>query len=209
MKLFNKLTIAAVGIMLGMAASPAQAAILGVSEGGTIIDAPESTLPNATVSDKMQGFNEKQNIFLEDDLAVKGSFIQAGTLVNSHMIFLDSEQSSFLRKENIKWTFDGEILGIMSDSGGNLENASQSLLGLEDTTYNKFGARGLEGGDSYSIKGEELILTMQVTSPGDWIRVVTRATPESVPEPTSMLGLFAIGAFGTFSSLKRKNKQEA
>ena len=209
MKLFNKLGIAAVGIMLGMAASPAQAAILGVSEGGTIIDAPNSTRAHATESNLMQGFDEKQNVFLQEALKVDNGFVDAGIKVNSHMIFLDSPGSTWVDQKNIEWLFDGDILGIMSDSAGNLEDASNSLLGLEGTTYQKLNARGFEGNDSYSIDGDKLTLSMTVTSPGDWVRVVTKATPESVPEPASMLGLFAVGAFGTVSSLKRKNKQKA
>lgn len=209
MKLFHKLTIAAVGIILGMSASPAQAAILGVSEGGTIIGTPNDTSAHKTESQLMQGFNEKQNVFLEEALNIdNGKSIEAGKLVNSHMIFLDSPGTSWLR-QNVEWLFDGEILGVMSDSGGNLEYASNSILGLEGTTYKKFGARGLENGEKYSVDGNKLNLTMTVTSPGDWIRVVTKANPESVPEPASILGLFAVGAFGTVSRLKRKSKQEA
>ena len=209
MKLFNKLAIAAFGIVAGMAASPAQAAILGVSEGGKIIDAPNNTNAHATESQLMQGFDEKQNVFLKEALKVDNGFIDAGVKVNSHMVFLDSPGKSWLQQKDIEWLFDGEILGVMSDYSGNLEYASNSLLGLEGTTYNKFGARGLESGETYSVDGNKLNLTMTVTSPGDWIRVVTKATPESVPEPASILGLFAVGAFGTVSRLKHKNKQEA
>lgn len=211
MKFFNKLTIAAVSVVLGMAAaSPAQAAILGASEGGIIIDAPDSTAVNATVSDLMQGFNEKQNVFLQEDLEVDfNNFIAAGTEVNSHMIFLDGP-GRIRTEQTAEWLFDGEILGIMSDPSGNLEAASNSILGAQGTQYGSFRARGLEAGserNGYSVDGNKLNLTMAVTSPGDWIRVVTKANPtQSVPEPASILGLLAVGAFGTASTLKRKKK---
>ena len=44
-----------------------------------------------------------------------------------------------------------------------------------------FPARGLESNDSYSIAGSSITVSMGVTEPGDWIRVITR-----VPEPTSL-----------------------
>ncbi len=208
MRVFNKLTIAAVGLVLGMAASPAQAAILGASEGGIIIDAPDSTDAHKTESNLMQGFNEKQNVLLKENLKVDfGEFIEAGIRVNSHMIFLDSPQSSRVT-QSVEWLFDGDILGIMSDSRGKLEGASTAILGAEGTEYKTFGGRGLEGNEKYTVDGNKLNLQMTVTKPGDWIRVVTKANAQSVPEPTSMLGLLAVGAFGTASTLKRK-KQEA
>lgn len=215
MKAFNKLAIAVVGMVLGMAASPAQAAILGASDGGLIIDAPDSTAVNATVSDKMQGFNEQQNFLLEEDLKVDfNQFIEAGTLVNSHMIFLDSVANS-RASQTVEWLFDGDILGVMSDKNGKLEAAS-SFLGAEGTQYTStIGARGLEHNniekknDGYLVDGNKLNLKMTVTSPGDWIRVVTKASTKSVPEPTSILGFIAVGAFGTASTLKRKNTKDA
>ena len=213
MRVFKKFAVATVGLVLGMAAaSPAQAAILSASEGGKIIDAPDSTAVNAEVSDLMQGFDEKQNVLLKKDLKVDfGEIIEAGTEVNSHMIFLDSPGSSDVT-QIVEWLFDGEILGIMSDPAGNLEAASNSILGAEDTQYGSFGARGLEAGkerNGYVKDGNKLNLKMRVTSPGDWIRVVTKANPtQSVPEPASILGLLGVGAFGATSTLKRKKKQK-
>lgn len=212
MKVFNKLAVATVGLVLGMAAaSPAQAAILGASEGGMIIETPDDTRAHETESELMQGFNEKQNVLLEEDLAVDfGQFIAAGTEVSSHMIFLDSPGENKI-SQTVKWAFDGDILGIMSDKKGKLEAASNSILGADTKYYSGAkGARGLEGKDKYTVNGNELELKMTVTTPGDWIRVVTKANPtQSVPEPASILGLLAVGAFSTTSTLKRKKKQEA
>ena len=210
MKVFSKLTVAAVGMILGMAASPAQAAILGASEGGTIIDAPNNTAVGRAESTLMQGFDEKQNFLLQEDLQVDfGQIIEAGTLVNSQMIFLDTPGNSRVR-QSVEWLFDGEILGVISDPNGNLEAAS-NFLGAEKTQYNnsQIRARGLESGETYTVDGNKLSLTMTVTSPGDWIRVVTKAEPQAVPEPASVLSLLAVGAFGTASTLKRKKNKAA
>jgi len=79
---------------------------------------------------------------------------------------------------NVEWIFDGPILGVMSDAGGTLEAASSGILGATGTTYpGAFSARGMEGGDSYSVAGNQITVTMTASEPGDWIRVVTADTP--------------------------------
>lgn len=166
---------------------------------------------NEAYNTAQQGFDEQQGVLLTSALTVDGGSIAAGTRVDSHMIFLNSGpgyDTTLLEQFNVKWTFDGEILGVMSDSGGNLEVNSSSLLGASDVIYpsSGFNARGLETNqspcddsatnDCYSIFGSELTVGMKVTEPGDWIRVVTRTV--EVPEPGTLallgLGLAGIGA---------------
>ncbi|WP_414548930.1 hypothetical protein [Anabaena sp. CCY 0017] len=124
------------------------------------------------------------------------------------MIFLNIPNGTRVTERTSQWTFDGDILGIMSDSRGRLEAASNSILGATGTTYpGSFNARGFENGsnsgDQYSFSGNTLDLRMRVTQPGDWIRVVTAAT--SVPEPFSVLSLLGIaGVFG-YGIKRRKN----
>ncbi len=207
MNLFSKLGIVAVGISLGMAASPAQAAILSVSGNGEMIETPADTNANKTESSKIQGFDEKQNILLDTDLLVDGGTIAAGTEVSSHMLFLDPIKSNLTKVQNTKWLFDGVILGVMSDQAGSLEKASRELLGAENTAYQQNGSHGFESNDSndnYSINGNELTVGMRATYPGDWIRVVTAANTQSVPEPASILGIFTVTGLGA-ASLKRKS----
>lgn len=200
------LTIAGVAL-LGAASVPANAAILSVGSGGELISTPSSVeddSPGAESSENMLGFDEKQGVVLDSAVAVDDGFISAGTRVNSHMIFLNSPGSQRLQRDNVNWEFDGEILGVMSDKQGNLEAASNNLLGAVGTTYpGGFNARGFENSqDKYQILGDlkTLQVSMFVTEPGDWIRVVTA----DVPEPASMVGLLAVGAVGLGAARKRK-----
>ena len=138
------------------------------------------------------------------------------------MIFLNSgpgddgtliEHGAGLNTNAVTFTFDGLILGVMSDRGGTLEAASSSFLGAAGTTYpGAFGARGMEGGpldglfdnDWYATSGMSIRLGMRVTEPGDWIRVVTVS---AVPVPASML-LFgtALAGLGGLSARRKRRK---
>ncbi|MDO6496672.1 PEP-CTERM sorting domain-containing protein [Photobacterium sanguinicancri] len=204
----KKLTIAAL-VTSSLFAANASATIMSVSSGtssagvsGQIIAAPGLVTDAAVTNQAQQGFDEQQLVSLAADLAVDGGTIAQGTNVASHMIFLNkaTSESGVLSHIGVEWMFDGQILGVMSDSGGNLEAASNALLGAAGTIYpGAFGARGMEGSDSYTIDGDKLTVTMRVTQPGDWIRVIT-----DVPEPASM-ALFGLGLMGLGFSRRRKN----
>ncbi len=194
--------VVAVAIVVGM---PGQSLALLMS-GPDIIAAPEFAIDDApgAENDHQQAFNEKQGVKLFEALTVDGGgTIAEGTWVNSHMIFLNTAGNAYTADEGKEWTFDGEILGVMSDRGGNLEAASNDLLGADGTTYpGNFGARGMEGNDSYSFLGNAITVDMYVTEPGDWIRVVTQS---AVPEPGTLflLGAGLIGLVGFRRKLKK------
>lgn len=106
-----------------------------------------------------------------------------------------------------EFTFDGAILGVMSDFDGSLEVMSSSFLGAPGTTYpdDPFNARGLEGNpfdnmddDHYSFAANTISLGMRVTEPGDWIRVVTASTvpiPAALPLLGTGLGLLGLAGW--------------
>ncbi len=177
---------------------PAQA---GLILGPDIIAAPSSIIddfPGAENSHQ-QAFDEQQGVLLTDTLLVDGGSIAAGTTVDSHMIFLNTRGTA-LTQDTQTWTFNSQILGVMSDGNGSLEAASNAILGAAGTVYpGTFNARGLEGSgvvggsnDWYDVVGGNSIrVFMKVTEPGDWIRVVTASAP--VPAPGALL----LGGLGT------------
>ncbi len=166
-----------------------------------IIAAPTNLLNDNVMNGAMQGFDEAQDIVTTVDHAVDGGFIPAGTTVNSHMIFLNSDGWTDLFHSDVEWTFDGRILGVMSDGPGVMESASSFELGNPTTNYTlgfeehvaPYPARGLEHNDSYTlVDSVTLRLNMVVLEPGDWVRVVTLT---HAPEPSTAV-LLGLGLFG-------------
>ena len=221
MKLYQILA----GVII-LCSSSAHAALLSVTPGSTtaagtaapaaIIAAPQNALDDAATNSGMQGFDEVQNFVTTVDHAVDGGgVIAAGTRVDSHMIFLNSAGGTLLEHFNVEWTFSGNILGVMSDSRGELEAASTFELGNPGTNYTTvfagsgpaapFAARGLESindpttnTDGYAMLGALNVLTvaMRVTEPGDWIRVITAASVVPVPAAVWLFGTALVGFIG-------------
>lgn len=161
--------------------------------GSDIIPAPTQVLNGAVTNSAQQAFNERQGVLLLGDLSVdnnaeipNGGTVAKGEVVDSHMIFFNitGNPTTAIPDPNRVWKFDGPILGVMSDQDGALEFASNNLLGAAGTTYPTppfnppDGFRGLEvgGPDGYSVSGSTITVDMNVSQPGDWIRVITRSS---------------------------------
>ncbi|HBL13795.1 MAG TPA: hypothetical protein DD379_20850 [Cyanobacteria bacterium UBA11162] len=86
----------------------------------------------------------------------------------------------------------------------NLKNNSvfREFLPGWDSTTTKFTPIWM--GDSFRLKSDGMFMT-KVPSTADGIFL----EPITVPEPTSTLGLLALGTLGAGSALKRKQKQKA
>ena len=206
-------------------AAPAQALLKTVvgpsSTAGVfpaIIGAPANILDDIVTNTAMQGFNEAQGVTTTVAHSIDGGgAIAAGTRVNSHMIFLNSVAPELLAHGSVFWFFNTPIIGIMSDSGGTLEAASTFELGNPATNYTAtvpgsgpappFALRGLEGNNGTGLNGSDgyqiidpaiLKVSMVVSEPGDWIRVVT-----AVPEPAS-LAIFGLGVLALGILMRRR-----
>ena len=186
-------------------AAPASAATFGVTGDG-FIATPDSVLDAADTNTQQQGFLEQTRVTLVSPLAVDGGLIAAGTVVDSYMIFLNGVDDTLIETV-ATWTFPRMILGTMSDEGGTLEAASTNFLGNPGVTYpgSAFDNRGLEmnGGvndDMISFLGSTLTLEMNVTQPGDWVRVVT------APVPLPAAGWMLIGGLAGLGFLGRKRR---
>jgi hypothetical protein len=163
---------------------PLKAKIVGVEQGWSNVDepaeeifAPIAVLSELATNPGMLGFNEAQGVITTVTHEFDGGFIPIGSLVDNHMIFLNSGTNLFHWHRDVKWTFDGVIIGVMSDEWGELEHASTFELGNLMTDYpeTSFRYRGLEPNDSYSFtcNPKELVVSMQDLGRGDWIWVVT------------------------------------
>lgn len=193
----------------------ASAMLFSVQSHAALISGPDiiaavSVQEDSPTNSAQQGFNEMQGVVLSRDITVDGGIISQGTRVDSHLIFLNT-QGGTRADDRQQWGFDGDILGVMSNSNGSLMKASNDLLaafGDYFTTGSSlpFNAAGLESnnilnGDGYTFLGSVLDLRMVVTEPGDWIRVVTVS---QVPVPAA-LWLFAPALMGLIG-MRRKSK---
>ncbi|MDD5058503.1 MAG: hypothetical protein PHQ60_11585 [Sideroxydans sp.] len=181
-------------VLTGIPAAPAAPAI---------ISAPSDVLDGCATAGGQVGFDEAQGVLLSAPLyADDGVVIPAGTVVDSHMIFLNLPVSISSAQQEAIWIFKKPIVAVMSDSGGIYEAASSSLLGAPSTNYlvspspstpgcmnaAPFNARGLETStqylhrkcvsanpdDCYTVSGNSIDLLMAASQPGDWIRVITQ-----------------------------------
>ena len=211
-------------LLVAGATLPASAALFDVtgplgSAGApaSIIAAPSSVAdhPPGAENTAMQGFDELQGFTHVDALAVDGGSIGAGARISSHMIFLNTAGGAltthgFNQPGPVVWSFDGDILGVVSVSRGVLL-AGSDFLGAPGATYpGAFGARGLEGDplsgfgdDCYFFSGSTLSVGMRVTRPGDWMRVITEAP---APAPLPAAGWLLIAGLGGLAAVSRRRK---
>ncbi|MFT7235088.1 MAG: hypothetical protein ACI9QV_000659 [Methylophagaceae bacterium] len=193
----------------------AQAAIVSVSGGNGVVINAVSVQEDGRTNTFQEGFNEQQGVVLSSAVSIDGSTnIAAGTRVDSHLIFLNTDGGTQGYDKNL-WTFSGDILGVMSNTSGTLlMNSNNQLAAFADYftagSVGPFNALGLEQNningtqDGYLVSGATLDLAMYVTEPGDWIRVVTVS---EVPVPAALF-LFAPALLG-FLGLRKKSKLAA
>lgn len=214
------------GVLIGANAANASliatnGALSSAGVAAEIISAPSDARQFGATNRAIQAFDEVQNYLLSQDLAVDGGVIAAGTRVNSHLIFLNAvdgkttpiDQGVGSNQNAASFTFDGDILGVISGTDGQMLFASDSILGLATTLYPSSARynRGMEGdptdgltdNDWYSYLTDTIMVGMHVTTPGDWIRVVSVA---QVPVPAA-LPLFMTALLGLGFIARRRQRK--
>lgn len=229
MKLFNKLAVATVGLVLGFSGiqGEANAASLEMITNGEF-EQTEFT-KDWTATDNVPGWettrnrsNGKIELWNQGKMsspAMGSDGLGTGKHMETNFNGIDIISQTFTLGENIDTTalfsFDawsrkggtGTVSVLGSLSGNLLDQVLFSSNG-DEWTQNLF--------ELSVMAGEEITVAFQgnqqdsVTSPHiDQVSFSVNELPASVPEPASILGLLAVGAFGTTSTLKRKKKQEA
>ena len=222
MKLFNKLAIAAVSLVLGCSAIPGQASAVSLEmiTNGEF----EQTSGGGIFKDRVDGWETTQSdgifeVWRQGQHGAPG--IGSNGLGTGKQLELnvnnpnDIISQTFTLAENIKtnalFSFDawsrhggkGNVSVTGSESGSLLNTAM--LLNGSSWTENMFNLSVIAG-ESITVAFQGDNNTNSAKTPH--IDQVSFAV-ESVPEPASILGLLAVGAFGSVSSLKSKRKQEA
>ncbi|MEM6944228.1 MAG: hypothetical protein AAF565_10815 [Pseudomonadota bacterium] len=141
---------------------------------------PNTVGANTVESADLHAFDEDQNILVDEALAVDiGQSPEAGTVVASHYVFFDpgpsTTQHGFVR-------FDAPIIGVATRRG---TLRASDWLANTGVTYLNPGARGLERTDRVWIDPDDpfrLVLHWRASSPGDYVRVFTEASPAFVDD---------------------------
>jgi hypothetical protein len=194
--------ILAAALAAVLLASTAEEARAGIISGPTMIEAPVSLGKNPFNQNEFFAFYEAQNVVLDKKLKVKGGFVPAGELVSSQYVLFDPRG---ITRDTITITFDSEILGVIVN---NKQLKKSDFLGKSGVDYRRFKMRGREFRDKFVISadGKSITFKNRASSPGDYIRIVTRGReiippppppppidPPPVPEPGAAL-LFGLGA---------------
>lgn len=159
---------------------------------------------------------EKQALVLPRNLDVLDEFgeetsrpnttIAKDTLVSSYLFYVNPAgvgQPKFRWHGQIR--FDAPVLGILGGFSINW-NASNRLLGLENTSYSIGSGLDARQGDIVNIDNNVLQFDITAAAGMEPFRVITSGTPTvSVPEPITILGSGVALGFGVlFRKIKQK-----
>ena len=193
-------------------ASVAHASIIGTTGAAMqIATPPDARLDVITSNSTIFVWNEDQNVLLGAPLAVNavasGFYNDASMLVNttipagrriaSHYIHFDAPPPESPSSASGTVTFDADIIGvIVLGDGGPTFLDDSDFLGSATLYSDAVANRGMElsiNGEDFGISPSRRVLSfhLNVSIPGDFIRVIT----EPVPGPgvvTSLAGAAAI-----------------
>lgn len=172
----------------------------------------------------LQAYDEKQDIYLADKQVrvdyLLGDNLFSGDLIHgqqtskqkrylyagnysSHLLHFDPLGTSSGKIKNTVVEFDADIVAIILD--GKRLNASDSLLGGNNTKYQKSSSRRWESHDFLTLSSSRTLFINHSAVGRYWIddaRIITR----SVAEPGS-LALLGFGLIGLIGIRRYSNKQ--
>jgi len=170
-------------------------------EGGLVKSNPEVNDPQFGYGEAnyVQGFAELRSVTLAQDIMVQlgdgsMSVLQAGTIVDSHMVYYDPEGELTTDINDIEIQFSSEILGLVVQDL--MLEATHNTLGLAGLNYanqstRTYGPNGV--GDIELYEGSLLNISLRPTS-ADYFRVLT--VSNGIPTPGSVALLSAAGLIG-------------
>ncbi len=196
----------------------AQANIVGVSPGGSLIAPPGSVSPGSLESDSLVYAFDENIVTLTgsrnlDKVPTGTNTVQAGETVQSHFIHFDPVSDSSTTSDVVTFTFDNDVIGVFwsngklgrTDPGGIWED-----LGLNGVMYSPVtNRRGLTGSDRSSLQFiSPNQISLQLTAGGrdsyDQLRVITAAKIDIMPVPLPAAAwLFGSAILGMLS-IRRK-----
>jgi len=147
-------------------------------------------------------FNEASGVVLENDITLGGTFLSAGTAVDSHLLYHDRFSGTDYITSMPAYSFSEMILAVVVTTAE--LNATHSIFKLPETEYlSAFGYFGLEDDERNEILFDDFALSARFTvNQGfDAVRVLTIA---AVPLPAS--GLLMLGAIGGLGLMRRRRK---
>lgn len=154
----------------------------------------------------LYAFEEQQAVELVADLFLdQANAIPAGEFVSSFYVVWDPVSTT---RVQATITFPETIIGVIRD---NAQLQASEFLGNASATYLNPSLLGLEGGDTTSVNGSELMIDFTASTPGDSIRVILGSASPSLsynicePQDETLSGAVtggsAAAAGGTFSQL--------
>ncbi len=170
-------------------------------EGGIVKSTPDANDPQFGYGEAnyVQGFSELQGITLTQDIIIQlgdgsMSVLQAGTVVDSHMVYYDPEGELTTDIHDIDIQFSSNILGLVVEDL--MLESTHDLLGLAGLNYDNqntrtYGPNGV--GDIELYEGSLLNVSLRPTG-ADYFRVLT--VSNGVPTPGSVALLSAAGLIG-------------
>ena len=186
-----RITTVSAAAMIAACGCVSQAAIVNALLQTTLITQPgDAQLNVLTSSTTAFVWNEVQNYTLTSALRVNASapgtynsgaslmnsFISAGTTISSHYIHFDSPASASGAIQG-RVRFDQKIIGvIVTNVAGQRDLDDSDYLGAPTLFTSGVNARGMEMlNDSFTISASGLVLdfSMTISTPGDYIRVIT------------------------------------